>query len=186
MSSSWTRPGLTESGSRPPTWVRLLLGLVLVLGGIVVLGDVALATTVSTLFIGAIAIGAGAFEIAHAFWTRGWGGLGRQVILGVLYLACGLALVSQPVSAALALTYVIGLVLVLSGFVRTLIGLSHWKEFGWIMLISGLFGIVAGLVILTGFPRTGVWVLGFLLGIDLLAHGMAWLTYGWLPARRTE
>jgi hypothetical protein len=52
-----------------------------------------------------------------------------------------LALVSQPVSAALALTYVIGLVLVLSGFVRTLIGLSHWKEFGWIMLISGLFGI---------------------------------------------
>jgi uncharacterized membrane protein HdeD (DUF308 family) len=75
---------------------------------------------------------------------------------------------------------------VLSGFVRTLIGLSHWKEFGWIMLISGLFGIVAGLVILTGFPRTGLWVLGFLLGIDLLAHGMAWLTFGWLPARRTE
>jgi uncharacterized membrane protein HdeD (DUF308 family) len=117
---------------------------------------------------------------------RGWGGLGGQVILGVLYLACGLALVAQPASGALALTYVIGLVLVLSGFVRTLVGLSHWKELGWIMLASGMFGTLAGLVILTGFPKTGLWVLGLLLGIDLFAHGIAWLTYGWLPARRTE
>jgi uncharacterized membrane protein HdeD (DUF308 family) len=160
--------------------------LVLVLGGIIVLGDVALATAVSTLLIGAVAIGVGAFEIVHAFWMRGWGGLGGQVILGVLYLACGLALVAQPASGALALTYVIGLVLVLSGFVRTLVGLSHWKELGWIMLASGMFGILAGLVILTGFPKTGLWVLGLLLGIDLFAHGIAWLTYGWLPARRTE
>ena len=58
----------------------------------IVLGDVALATTVSTLLIGAVAIGVGAFEIAHAFWTREWAGLGRQVILGALYLVCGLAL----------------------------------------------------------------------------------------------
>jgi uncharacterized membrane protein HdeD (DUF308 family) len=186
MSSSWAGSGLPESGSRPPTWVRLLLGLVLVLGGIIVLGDVALATTVSTLLIGAVAIGVGAFEIAHAFWTREWAGLGRQVILGALYLVCGLALVTQPVSGALALTYVIGLVLVLSGFVRTLVGFSHWKELGWIMLTSGLFGILAGLVILTGFPKAGLWVLGLLLGIDLFAHGIAWLTYGRLPARRTE
>jgi uncharacterized membrane protein len=139
MSSSGAGPGLTDSGSRPPTWVRLLLGLVLVLGGIVVLGDVALATTVSTLFIGAIAIGAGAFEIAHVFWTRGWGGLGRQVILGVLYLACGLALVSQPVSATLALTYVIGLVLVLSGR-------AIWGALIGILFLNPLAGMAIGAI----------------------------------------
>jgi uncharacterized membrane protein HdeD (DUF308 family) len=32
---------------------------------------------------------------------------------------------------------------------------------------------------------TGLWVLGFLLGIDLISHGIAWLGYAWQPARRT-
>ena len=82
-------------------------------------------------------------------------------------------LVSQPVAGALILTYVLGLLLFASGFVRILLGVSHWKEAGWVMLLSGLFGILAGLIILTGFPMTGLWVLGLLLGIDLISHGIA-------------
>jgi uncharacterized membrane protein HdeD (DUF308 family) len=53
------------------------------------------------------------------------------------------------------------------------------------MLLSGVFGILAGLIIVTGFPMSGLWVLGLLLGIDLIAHGAAWLTYAWLPAMRS-
>ncbi len=43
--------------------------------GLMVLGDVALFTVVSALFIGWMLIATGAFEIFHAFWTKGWGGL---------------------------------------------------------------------------------------------------------------
>lgn len=32
---------------------------------------------------------------------------------------------------------------------------------------------------------TGLWVLGFVLGVDLISHDMAWLTYAWPPAART-
>jgi uncharacterized membrane protein HdeD (DUF308 family) len=53
------------------------------------------------------------------------------------------------------------------------------------MLLSGSFGVLAGLVILTGFPMTGLWVLGFLLGVDLISHGIAWLIYAWRPATKT-
>jgi uncharacterized membrane protein HdeD (DUF308 family) len=50
------------------------------------------------------------------------------------------------------------------------------------MVLSGLFGIFAGLIILTRFPASGMWVLGLLLGIDLLSHGIGWLTYAiWRP-----
>ena len=52
----------------------------------------------------------------------------------------------------------------------------------WIMLLSGVFGVLAGIVILTGFPMTGLWVLGFLLGVDLISHGLGWLAYAWKPA----
>ena len=103
------------------------------------------------------------------------------MLLGVLYIAFGVVLVGQPVASALILTYVLGLLLLISGFVRILIGISHWREAGWIMLLSGVFGVLAGLVILTGFPMTGLWVLGFLLGVDLISHGIGWLAYAWLP-----
>jgi uncharacterized membrane protein HdeD (DUF308 family) len=181
--SSPRLPG--DNLSTPPFWVCVLLGIVMIVAGVLVLGDVALVTAISTIFIGWISIAAGAFEVIHAFWTKGWGGFIWQVLLGILYIAFGVVLVSQPVASALILTYVLGLLLLISGIVRILLGVSHWKDGGWIMLLSGVFGVLAGLVILTGFPMTGLWVLGFVLGIDLLSHGIAWLTYAWRPPEKT-
>jgi uncharacterized membrane protein HdeD (DUF308 family) len=167
--------------STPPFWICVLLGLVMIGAGIVVLGDITLVTLISTMFIGWVSMIVGAFEIVHAFWTKGWGGFVWQVLLGVLYLAFGFVLVTQPVASALILTYVLGMLLLISGFVRVLLGFSHWKDAGWIMLLSGVFGLAAGMVILTGFPMTGLWVLGFVLAVDLISHGIAWLTYAWTP-----
>jgi uncharacterized membrane protein HdeD (DUF308 family) len=113
--------------STPSFRVCVPLGIVMIIAGILVLGDVMLVTVISTMFIGMMSIAAGGFEVIHAFWTKGWGGFLWQVLLGTL----------------------------------------------------------AGLVILTGFPMTGLWVLGFLLGVDLISHGLAWLSYAWQPARRT-
>jgi uncharacterized membrane protein HdeD (DUF308 family) len=168
----------------PPLWICILLGIVMIVAGLLVLGDVVLFTVISAIFIGWMAIVAGGFEIAHAFWTKGWGGFVRQLLLGILYLAFGIVLVSQPVTSALILTYILGLLLLISGLVRVLVGLSHWQQSGWVMFVSGVFGAIAGLVILTGFPATGLWVLGLLLGVDLLVHGVGWLAYAWQPAVR--
>ena len=181
---SRSRPQTGQSPA-PPFWVCLLLGAVMIAAGLLVLGDVVLVTVISTMFIGWVAIITGAFEIIHAFWTKGWGGFFWQVLLGILYIALGAVVVSHPVASALILTYVVGLLLLISGFVRVILGFGQLKDAGWIMLLSGAFGILAGLVILTGFPMTGLWVLGFMLGVDLLSHGIAWLTYAWWPAART-
>lgn len=178
---SSTSVPLTQLPS-PPVWLCILLGIFMIVAGFLVLGDVVFFTLISTLFIGWMAIFTGAFEIIHAFWTKGWGGFTWQILLGILYVVFGFMLVSQPLTSALILTYVLGLVLLISGFVRILVGIGHWEQLGWIMLCSGLFGIAAGLIILTGFPATGMWVLGLLLGIDLLSHGIGWLTYAvWRP-----
>jgi uncharacterized membrane protein HdeD (DUF308 family) len=173
----------TASGlSVPPTWARYLLGFFLILAGLFVLGDIVAATIVSTMVIGIVAVAAGVLEIINAFWTKRWGGFVWQILLGILYVAFGAALFSQPVASALMLTYFLGLLLLMSGLVRVLLSFSHWREAGWLMLLSGAFGVLAGLVVLTGFPKTGLWVLGLVLGIDLISHGAAWLTYAWLPA----
>jgi uncharacterized membrane protein HdeD (DUF308 family) len=175
----------TSQQPAPPTWARVLLGTVLILAGVFVLGDIAIAALISTMFIAVVAIVAGAFEIVYAFWAKQWGGFAWQIILGVLYVAFGVVLWSEPASGALLLTYVLGLLLLISGLVRILFSYSHWRQAGQVMLLSGVFGSLAGVVVLTGFPKTTLWVLGLLLGIDLLSHGIAWLTYAWLRAART-
>src|SRR3978361_700508 len=114
--------------STPPFWICLLLGIVMIVVGIAVLGDVVLMTVISTMFIGWMFIIVGAFEVIHAFWTKGWGGFLWQVLLGVLYIAFGAVLVSQPVASALILTYVLGLLLLVSGAVRILLGFSPCKK----------------------------------------------------------
>ena len=174
-----------EALGPPPLRACALLGIVMIAAGILALGDVAFATIISVKLIGLTAIAVGAFEIIHAFWTRGWGGFHWQMILGALYLAFGLVLLTQPTSGALILTYFLGAMLLASGAIRCLLSFAHWRQNGWMMLISGIFGLVAGALILFSFPTVSVWALGFLLGVDLISHGLAWLLYAVQSVRRT-
>ncbi|MEZ0167637.1 HdeD family acid-resistance protein [Microvirga sp. TS319] len=175
---------------QPPYWLRGVLSVVMILGGMMILADVAVASSISPPLIGAAAIVVGTFEIVHAAWTRGWGGLAWQMLLGLLYIVLGLVLVGATGSGVMVLSqvfvrsarqgelllaYSLGLLLLLSGIVRVLWGGSLWQENGWVMLLSGAFGVAAGLIVLAEFPKTGFWVFGLLLGIDFILHGAAWL-----------
>jgi len=180
------RVGLGGAGSPSlPRWGYVLLGIVLILAGIVVLGDVVAATIVSTVLIGLCAIAAGAFEIVHAFWTKGWGGFIWQIILGGLYVAGGIALVTSPVAGSLILTYVLGFVMLGSGIVRSIVGIRHLTKAGGLLLLSGLFGVLAGVLVLAQWPYSGLWILGMFLGLDLIIHGAGWLALALTPTARS-
>ncbi|OAE97723.1 hypothetical protein AYJ54_34715 [Bradyrhizobium centrolobii] len=177
--------GSVEAVVAPPFWACALLGVVLIAAGIFALGDLAFATIISVKLIGLTAIAAGGFEIAHAFWTKAWGGFLWRIVLGALYLAFGLILLSQPESGALILTYFLGAVLFASGVIRCVLSFAYWGQNGSMMLISGAFAVLAGVLILFGFPDISVWALGFLLGVDLISHGLAWLLYALQSLRTT-
>jgi uncharacterized membrane protein HdeD (DUF308 family) len=162
-----------DPGVRP--WVAVLLGVVFIAVGIIALGNTVAATMAGTMVIGLCALVAGGFEVAHAFWTKGWGGFLWHILLGLLSLAAGIVLLANPVEGSLVLTYVFGFVLIASGVLRAVLGIRLWKLRGWVLLLSGTFGILAGVAILAGWPYTGLWVIGFVLGIDFILHGAGWL-----------
>src|SRR5690606_8864147 len=113
------------------------------------------------------------FEVVHALWTRGWGRFIWHFLLGALYVAFGMMMLSQPAAGALVLTFVLGLTILASGVVRIILAMRHWGELNWTILLSGAFGVLAGFVILSGWPVSGLAVLGLLIGIDLIMHGVA-------------
>jgi len=158
-------------------WWFALLGAVLVLGGAFMLGHLMIATIVSAIFVGAAILVGGAFLVVHAFSMRGWGGFLLYLLLGLLYAAFGAFVLANPVAASVALTLVLAAMLIASGVIRIVMALRHWQRWGWLLILSGLVAILAGLIIFAGWPWSGLWVLGLLLGIDFIFHGVGWLIF---------
>src|SRR5947209_3119708 len=86
----------------------VVLGILVIIAGIIVLGNVVVATTVSVLFIGWMAIIAGIVALAGAVMRIGKGGFWPVAIGGGLLLALGLMLVRRPGVGAVTLTLVAG------------------------------------------------------------------------------
>lgn len=160
-------------------WGALLLGAVLVAAGLFILGDVVLATVISAIAIGLMLLVAGASEVIHAFSAPHWRGFALRILIGALYGIGGAALIADPLSASVVLTFVFALALIVSGVVRIFQSFQYWKWSGSLLLLSGVIGIIAGFVILAKWPVSGLWVLGTLVGIDLLLHGVWWIALGW-------
>ena len=51
---------------------------------------------------------------------------------------------------------------------------ERFPQWGWV-LVNGMITLMAGLIIYDSFPNSALWLIGLLLGIDLLFNGWSWL-----------
>jgi uncharacterized membrane protein HdeD (DUF308 family) len=177
---------MTHAGStmnRPEAWninwwQSILLGLVLMLAGLFILRNAVAATVASAIVFGIALLATGIFEIIHAFWAQRWGNLLWRLLLGTFYAVAGAILVSDPLAASVLLTLAFAAGLIASGAARIYLAIREWQMLGWLLLVSGIIGILAGLVILMKWPLSGLWVFGLVVGVDLLVHGLWWVASG--------
>ena len=157
----------------------LALGIALVACGVVALMSVVLATAVTVLWVGAMMVAAGVIEIAHGFKQQGWGRAFLWIATGALYVVAGVFAFINPLLASVVLTLVLGIALIAAGIARFLMGLHLMGggHSGWIML-SGLVTFLFGLVILVHWPTSSLYVLGIVLGVDLIQAGVGWIHLG--------
>jgi uncharacterized membrane protein HdeD (DUF308 family) len=167
-------------------WVCALLGVVMLLGGAWVLLNVVAASLATALFFAAALIVTGGFQIAHSFAARGWQSVTLSLIVGLLFVAGGVMLATNPLATSIGLTLGIAVMMLASGAVRLVLAFRHWNDFGWLLLASGLLGVALGVVLIAGFPWSGLVVPGMLLGIDLLFNGAWWLMLAFFVRRPRE
>lgn len=150
----------------------LVLGIVQVICGAVALAIPVAASVAAAIVAGALLLVSGIFQLIHAFSTRPWREAALPILGGVLYVAAGASLLAFPVSGALTLTIVVAALLIADGVVRILLARRMWamSGSGW-MLAAGIGSVLVGLLLLLGWPLTGLIALGVLLGINLLFTG---------------
>ena len=96
------------------SWIWLaILGVISLVGGFLALTNPFAATFAAVLLAGSTFLLFGALQIVQAFRVREWSGFLSSLLLGVITLAVGLSLLTNPVAGALSLTVLVAILLVL-------------------------------------------------------------------------
>jgi uncharacterized membrane protein HdeD (DUF308 family) len=172
-------PGLGYTHVREKWGWFVGLGLVLVLLGVLALGDVVAVTLISTIFVGAMFLVGGVFQVIHAFMVKTWSGFLLNVLAGIVYAVGGILIMNEPLEGAFVITLFLIAALVIGGVLRIVVAWHH-REMGgwWLMVLSGLISILIGILLYASLPWSGLWVLGTLIGVELVVQGVTWLMFG--------
>ena len=155
-----------------------VLGFGLIVLGLISLSNAVDPTLVTTISIGWLLVIGGALQLVGAFATGvGVGWRAAHVPIGILYVVAGLNVVVDPLSGAIALTILLGAVIVVDGLLRILEAFMDRRDGTTLILLLGAVDVLFGLWLWTGIPFSGV-VIGVFAGIQLLVAGMAWLAAG--------
>ena len=157
-------------------WFLGLGILLVVLGLLAIYMDVA--TTVFTVvMLGAILIAASIVLLVFSFATGRWSGFLLTLAAAALSAIAGFTMLSNPLASAAALTMVIGTIFIVGGFYRSIASIvMRLPNWGW-SLVNGLVTLALGVLLVKGWPASSLWFLGLYVGIELIFHGISWITF---------
>jgi uncharacterized membrane protein HdeD (DUF308 family) len=164
------------------TWF-LVIGIALVILGMIAIGYAVEMTIVSVVFLGWLLIIGGIFEVIHGFSRRQWSGFFINLLAGVLYAVAGGVMIANPALAAVSLTLLIAIILIVAGVFRLIVAFSTPLHHGGWLILNGVISILLGIMIWNSWPVSGLWVIGLFIGIDMIFDGWTEIMLA-LTARR--
>ncbi len=149
-------------------------GIVLVLLGLAAIAIPLFAGLATTIFLGWLFLIAGVVGLVATIRARHAPGFWWSLLSASVALLAGAVLVAHPLQGLVTLTFVLTAYFIIDGIFVIVMALSHRRDLSgkweW-MLVNGVVDLVLAAVIISGMPGSFVWVLGLLVGIDLLFGG---------------
>jgi membrane protein HdeD len=168
---------VVESFERRRTGWDIALGVLLVIGGLVIFGNVVLATAVSVFVLGWTALIAGIVLLVGAFFKIKSGGFWSAALGGVVLGVLGLFILRNPGVAAFTLTLLAGSLFLVTGLTRIFTA-NQFGEARWLLIISGIISTGLGLFVLFNLATATLALLGVLLGVQVILEGLTLLVVG--------
>jgi len=151
----------------------LALGILLtILGAACIVYDVA-ATFTTVLVFGWLLLIGGVFALVQALTIGSWGGFFLYLLTALFRGFTGYLLIRNPVIGAESLTLLLGSFFIVGGLFRAIgSGMAKFPNWGW-AVFSGIVSVVLGIMVIWQWPVTGIWFIGFAVGVDLIVDGVA-------------
>ena len=163
----------------------LALGIVLIVVGTFSVVVSIVATLATVILFGWLLLFTGAVEAFYAFHQSKWTGILLHVVNAALSLVAGFLLVADPAAGAVVLTLLMAMFFMIGGLFRIVATLvMALPHRGW-LLLSGIVTLLLGVLIWRQLPGAAVWVIGTLVGIDMLFIGWSWVMLSLAVRRRS-
>ena len=158
-------------------WVLFLTqGVLMVILGVVAFVAPTVATIAVDIFIGWLFLISGIFGLAALFSVRSVPAFMWTLITAALSVVVGAMLIWKPAEGVFSLTLVLTAFFIVEGIFQIVASITSRDaipgSWGW-MLASGLADLVLAAIIIAGWPLSAGWVLGLLVGINLITSGLA-------------
>ena len=163
--------------------VAIAFGIFIMILGLAAIANPLYASLGVALIFGWIVLLCGIVQIVYAIQNRQTNRFWLKLLLGIFYLVAGVILIGNLFQSVLTLTLVLGLAIFVHGVFRVVLAFQLKPAPNWVwVLVSGIVGIILGILIWNRWPMNANWVLGLLLGINLFFDGM-WIIMTSLAAR---
>jgi uncharacterized membrane protein HdeD (DUF308 family) len=177
------REATREVVRRYSTWY-LIQGLLMVLAGIVALVYPFVSTVALVLVLGWLLILSGVVQGISLIGAQNVPNFWLQLVSVVLSIIVGVLFLRRPGEAVVTLTLLLIVFFMVEGFAKLLFSLTirPLPNWGWVFA-SGIVGILLSFYLLANLTTTAVWLLGVLLGIQLVFEGVALTSLAWQVRR---
>ena len=175
------------NSSTLPDFSRIFLieGIVLVILGLAAIILPTFASLAVAIVLGWLFLIGGGIGLATTIMARGMPGFWWSLVSAIVTIAAGAFLLASPVTGTVSLTLILTVFLIADGLLLIMFGIEHrrllsqrWQWF----IVNGVLDLLLAAIIILGLPGTAVWVLGLIVGIDLLFGGMSLISFA-LAAR---
>ena len=156
-------------------WKQLLLeGILFVLIGFAAISLPGLFTLSIELLIGVLFVIGGIAQGVRAINAIHQKGSWVSVVSALLSLGVGILLLAYPLSGVVTLTLLLALFFVLDGVSKISLAWSFKgnSQWGW-LVFSGILSLILAFLIGSQLPGSAAWVIGLLVGINMVFFGTA-------------
>jgi uncharacterized membrane protein HdeD (DUF308 family) len=167
------REAMRETVKRHSLWY-LIQSILMILGGILALIYPIVSSVAVVLFLGWILIISGIVQGISLIGAQHVPNFWLQLISVALSVIVGVLFVRHPGEGLLTLTLLLIVFFMVEGISKLIFALTirPFPNWGWV-LASGIIGILLSFYLWSSLPITAVWLLGMLLGIQLICEGAA-------------
>ena len=157
---------------------RLFLfhGVALIVLGVLAVAAPVVATVAVEIFVGWLFLIGGIVGLVAIFSSHDVPAFLWSLLTAALSVAVGVLLIWKPIAGVMSLTIALTAFFIAEGVFQAVTSIAYRSSmsgsWGW-MLASGVADLVLAALIIMGLPFSAAWVLGLLVGVNLITSGVA-------------
>ncbi len=173
--------GLISDAVRTDARLGTISGFFLVVLGILAIAAPFQSGIAASVIVSTLMIAAGMTFLFYCFKAKSFGSGFGQFLLGGITIAAGTFMLAQPILTLYSLTAVLLAFFLADGIVTLYQGFKHKGQEGWGWVVfSGLSSIALAVLIGYGWPDSGQYAVGILVGVRFLISGWTITMLGWM------